>query len=285
MANDSLKSVVDVSAGWQAGLQISLKPKLGRTVLQSVKHYGPLRVQRPFYPEGFVCHLYLLHPPGGLVAGDSLAISLDLESGAQALITTPAAGKLYRVTSHALPQYQGVSAKLRPASVLEWMPQETIVYNDANGELLNRFDLEGDAALIGWDIICLGRRASGEKFTGGRLKQSIEIYRDGVPLFIDRINFVGGSDMLQAPWGMNGLSVSGTMFVTLDKDAKLDLDSLREKIPEGKQWGISQRSDVLLLRYLGDSAESCRRGFEAAWRHLRPIILKRSVHRPRIWNT
>lgn len=285
MINHSTNTVGNVKEGWLAGLQLELKSKKGRTVLLSSKHYGPLRVQRPFYPEGPVCHLYLLHPPGGLVAGDSLAISVELGNTAHALITTPAAGKLYRVMKDALEQYQGVKAKLGAAAVLEWMPQETIIYNDAKGALLNRFDLEDDALLIGWDIICLGRRASGEKYTGGRLKQGIEIYRDGRPLFIDRVTFTGGSEMLKAPWGMNGASVSGTMFVTLGETAKLNLDEIREIIPNGVQWGISQRGEVLLMRYLGDSAESCRRGFEILWQTLRPTLLKRAVHRPRIWST
>jgi urease accessory protein len=285
LINHSMKSIGTAKEGWQAGLQLELKDKKGRTVLLSSKHYGPLRVQRPFYPEGPVCHLYLLHPPGGLVAGDSLAISVELGTRAHALITTPAAGKLYRVMKNALDQYQGVKAKLASGAVLEWMPQETIIYNNARGTLLNRFDLEGDALLIGWDIICLGRRASGEQYTGGRLKQCIEIYRDGKPLYIDRVTFNGGSDMLKAPWGMNGASVSGTMFITLGEDTKLSLDDIREKIPKDAQWGISQRGEVLLLRYLGHSAESCRRGFEVLWQTLRPTLLKIAVHRPRIWNT
>ena len=67
------------------------------TRLTSRSHSGPLNVQRPFYPEGEdVCHVYLLHPPGGLVAGDQLSFSAQLNTGAKTLITTPAANKFYR---------------------------------------------------------------------------------------------------------------------------------------------------------------------------------------------
>lgn len=277
----------DQADGWQASLQLGLVCKAERTVLQTTRHFGPLRVQRPFYPEGPVCHLYLLHPPGGMVSGDNLTIDLQLGAAARALVTTPAAGKLYRVVEQGSPQYQGVSARIADAAVLEWLPQETIVFDGANGELLNCFDLQGSAQLIGWDIVCLGRRASGETFSRGQLKQRIEIYRDGRPLFIDRVNFVGGTDMLQSPWGMRGQAVSGTFFLTLtdDQEKALDMDNLRSQLPNVEQWGLSQRNSVLLVRYLGMSAEQCRRGFELIWQQLRPLLAGRQALRPRIWNT
>lgn len=270
--------------GWKARLSLGLVPRGERTVLASSSHFGPLRVQRPFYPEGPVCHLYLLHPPGGMVAGDDLSIELNLECNALALVTTPAAGKFYRVESYAAPQYQGVQARVKRDAVLEWLPQESIVFNGARGELRNRFDLDEGARLIGWDIVCLGRRASGERFDTGRIQQRIEIFRQGQPVFIDRVEFEGGSDMLCAPWGLRGHSVSATFFAAM-ADARPDIDHLRAALPHGPEWGLTRRGEVLLARYLGDSAETCRRGFEQLWRALRPLLLGRPVHRPRIWNT
>lgn len=270
---------------WQASLTLALRHKGLRTILQTVDHLGPLRVQRPFYPEGAVCHLYLLHPPGGMVAGDVLAISVDVNKAAHTLLTTPAAGKLYRVADGAPPQYQGVHAHLAEQAILEWLPQETILFNGAKGELWNRFELTGSAQLMAWDIICLGRRASGETFDSGEVKQRLEIYRDGKPVFIDRIHFVGASEMLSAPWGMAGEPVCGTFLITVDPRLELSMDALREQLPSGPQWGLSRRGEVLIVRYLGVSAEQCRRGFEAIWRQLRPLLLQREAIRPRIWNT
>ncbi|WP_101758505.1 urease accessory protein UreD [Oceanicoccus sp. KOV_DT_Chl] len=274
--------------GWQASLQLQLKHKGVRTVLQSSVHHGPLRVQRPFYPEGGVCHLYLLHPPGGMVAGDNLTIGLDCQSASQTLVTTPAAGKLYRVAAQASPQYQGVSAKLAAGAELEWLPQETILFNGARGELRNRFDLAADSRLLGWDIVCLGRRASGECFDSGQVKQRIEIYREGRPLLIDRVNFRGGSDMLNAPWGMAQQPVSGTLFATINTGVAISAEALRAVLPAvdtNQQWGLSERNGILLVRYLGNSAEVCRRGFERIWQQLRPTLMIRPMLRPRIWNT
>lgn len=271
-----------------------------RTILKTVDHFGPLRVQRPFYPEGDVCHVYLLHPPGGMVGGDSLAIAINLATGAHSLVTTPAAGKLYRVADGVQPQYQGVRARVADGAVLEWMPQETIVFNGARGELLNRFELEGSAQCFGWDIVCLGRRASGESFDTGQLLQKIEIYRGAKPVFLDRVRFDGGSAMLAQPWGMNGKTVSGTLFATAPAGQAFDRDSLRSALSTDSQWGLTVRQtmstlapdatpcsgeQMLLVRYLGDSAERCRQGFERIWQQLRPQLMSRPAHRPRIWNT
>lgn len=272
-------------AGWEAGLRLAFGRNDRGTVLQSAEHFGPLRVQRPFYPEGPVCHVYLLHPPGGMVAGDNLSIALDLEEGTHSLITTPAAGKLYRVAARARPQYQGVSAHVCKGAALEWLPQETIGFNGAVGELRNRFELESGATLIGWDILCLGRRASGETFDSGRLKQRIEIYRDGQPVFLDRMVIEGGSQMQAAPWGLNGQPVVGTLFAALGDCCTPDPDALRAHLPDGLEWGITRRGEMLLARYLGQSSEACRRGFEKLWEVLRPALLQRPAIRPRIWNT
>src|SRR5882672_10633362 len=66
-------------SGWAAHLQLRFAAKSGATFLEHQAHSGPLLVQRPFYPEGpGVCHVYVLHPPGGLVPGDTLALEVDV---------------------------------------------------------------------------------------------------------------------------------------------------------------------------------------------------------------
>jgi urease accessory protein len=108
-------------AGWQARLELGLAQWAGRTVLAHKRHFGPLTVQRPFYPEGGPCHIYLLHPPGGVVGGDRLEIAVEVGEGAHALITTPGATKFYRSAGPRAHQIQHLS--VAGGGVLEWFPQ------------------------------------------------------------------------------------------------------------------------------------------------------------------
>lgn len=277
---------------WPAAIELGLRASDIRTDLVRISHKGPLRVQRPFYPEGDCCHVYLLHPPGGMVAGDTLRVAVTLDSGAQALLTTPSAGKVYRSDLAKTAQCQGVSAELADGACLEWLPQETIVFEGAEAELSNHFALQGSAQLCAWDIVVLGRRASGEGFARGRCRQKIEISRDGKPLLVERTEWLGGSAMLEAPWGMGGASVSGSFFVTMSCDQAM-MDNLRDGLAElavqrnwlAAEWGLSQKRDIFIARYMGNSPEQCRKGFAWLWAQLRPAFNSRKACQPRIWNT
>ncbi|WP_339677786.1 urease accessory protein UreD [uncultured Zhongshania sp.] len=277
---------------WQASIELLFRPNKNRTDLVRSLHKGPLRVQRPFYPEDDCCHVYLLHPPGGMVPGDALRVSLELDTRAQALLTTPSAGKVYRSDTAKTVQSQGVSASVASGACLEWLPQETIVFEGAEAELSNQFHLHGDARLCAWDIVVLGRRASGEGFGRGRCLQKIAISRDGVPVLSERTEWLGGSRMLDAPWGMGGMSVCGTLFATVQCDQDV-MDTLRDGLAElvaskgwlAAEWGLSQKRDIFLARYLGDSPEQCRKGFIWLWSQLRPLLNGRKACPPRIWNT
>ena len=277
---------------WPAAIELGLRAGENRTDLVRISHKGPLRVQRPFYPEGDCCHVYLLHPPGGLVAGDILRVAVSLAAGAQALLTTPSAGKVYRSDLAKTAQSQGVSADVADGACLEWLPQETIVFEGAEAELSNHFALQGDARLCAWDIVVLGRRASGEGFARGRCTQKIEISRDSKPLLVERTEWLGGSAMLNAPWGMAGASVSGSFFATMICDQAM-MDKLRDGLVElaeqstwlAAEWGLSQKRDIFIARYLGDSPEQCRKGFAWLWSQLRPQFNGRTACSPRIWNT
>ena len=123
-----------VPEGWLARLELELDVRAGRTILQRKHQVGPLTVQRPFYPEGNVCHLYLLHPPGGVVGGDRLEIELIVASGAHALVTTPGAAKFYRSAGKAEIAQQCL--KVAEGGLLEWFPRGTIFVS--RGETAHR---------------------------------------------------------------------------------------------------------------------------------------------------
>ncbi|WP_250667740.1 urease accessory protein UreD, partial [Escherichia coli] len=146
--------------GWQATLDLRFQQAGGKTVLASAQHVGPLTVQRPFYPEEETCHLYLLHPPGGIVGGDELTISAHLDPGCHTLITMPGASKFYRSSgAQALLRQQ---LTLAPQATLEWLPQDAIFFPGANARLSTTFHLCASSTLLAWDLLCLGRPVIGE---------------------------------------------------------------------------------------------------------------------------
>lgn len=283
---------------WYASLSLKLGARAGKTRLLAASHQGPLRVQRAFYPEGAHCHLYWLHPPGGLVTGDELSLSAQLLPGAQVLLTTPSAGKIYAVdgentqqplTGQARPQLTGFSLSQAQDTYLEWLPQETLVFNGANVRFSTRFDLTGNARLFAWDLLCLGRPASSQWFEKGRCLTSLEVWQDGKPLQIERTDLAAGARFFNAPWGLKGAHTLGTCLATLvlsrDEQEEL-LAALSEHYGQGDNlWGLTQKGGVLLVRYLGRDTAVAKAGCVFVWQHLRPKLIDRPACLPRIWAT
>ena len=270
-------------SGWEARLALRFEQRAGRTVLAHRSHEGPLVVQKPFYPEGDVCHVYLLHPPGGVVGGDRLAIEIEVANDAHALITTPAAGKFYRSAGPASIQEQLLS--VAPGAALEWLPQETILYARCRASLSTRVTLAPGARFMGWEVLCLGRPAAGEHFDAGLCRHRLELWCGDRPLLIERSTIAGGSELLRAPWGFGGRTVSGTLLATPADEALLATVREAVTVEHDDLFSATLLDSVLLCRYLGDSAESARRCFADAWRAVRPALLGREAQPPRIWRT
>jgi urease accessory protein len=268
---------------WEARLGVRFGLNDGRTVVREREHQGPLQVQRAFYPEGpELCHLYLLHPPGGLVAGDRLDVTIDVDPAARALVTTPAAGKVYRGDARP-PATVRQRLRVGAGASLEWFPQETIVFQGGRVELETRVDLEPGAAFLGWELVCLGRPAAGEAFEQGSCRQRFELWRAGRPLCLERARFDGGAPALKARWGLAGAPVCATLLAA---PVAGPLDGIRALGVEAPELAsASLLGDVLVCRYLGASAERARRHFARVWELVRPALIGRPSHPPRIWST
>ncbi len=275
-----------LNTAWHAHLELDFEQRAGTTVLARREHFGPLRVQKALYPEGeAVCHAIVLHPPSGIAGGDRLEIRAHVGSGAHALLTTPGAGKWYR--SAAPLAEQRLVFAVSAGGTLEWLPQETIVFDGARAVMDTRVELAADARFIGWEVLCLGRRASGETFAHGALNLATRIERGGQPIWLERGRIKGGSALLDSPAGLAGFSVAGTMLasgaeVAPDRLAACRAVAVRET---GARHGLSVLPDLLVARYLGHSSEAARHWFSELWRLLRPAFAGREAVTPRIWNT
>jgi len=267
--------------GWRAGLRLQFSARDARTWLSRREHYGPLRVQRPFYPEpSGACHTYLVHPPGGIVGGDELDIRVDVTTGAHALLTTPAATKFYRSDGRVARQVQQITLA---AAALEWLPQETIFYPGAQARSSTRIELGEGAKFIGWEIPCLGLPARGEYFDTGQLALDLELWRGGQPVFVDRLRIDGASVSAGAKSDLAGHHAIGTLLAYPAEPALLAL--ARETIGENANVAATLVDGVLMCRALGSQAEQVRRIFVSLWQAIRPQLLGRPAVLPRIWAT
>ena len=273
-----------LSSGWQAELHLGFTRRGEATLLSDCRHRGPLRVQKALYPEGeAVCQAIVLHPPSGIAGGDHLNIHVDAASGARAQCTTPGAGKWYR--SGGPDASQRLHFRVADEAVLEWLPQETIVFDGARAHMDTRVHLTGTARYIGWDILCLGRAAAGERFRQGRIDLSCRIERDGRPIWLERGSLHGDDPMLASPAGWGGATVCATLIATAPPAPDL-LAACRAIAPaDGARHALTALPGVLIARYLGDSSEAARLWLADIWTLLRPAILGRPALPPRIWNT
>ena len=278
-----MSAVVATENGWLANLSLKFSGREDKTIISHRKHYGPLVIQKPFYPEGEVCHVYLLHPPGGVVGGDQLTLDIEVNKVGHALVTTPAAGKFYRSDGRVAKLKQ--SLRVEAGSTLEWLPQETILFSGCEVKMQTIVQLEGDAQFVGWEILCMGRPACGELFDKGSARQHFEIWRDNKPLMLDRSQLAGKDDVLSEMWGMQNYTVTGTMMVVnVDKEM---LRKVRENLPILSDGLISATliNDVLVCRALAHQAEYIRFAFIDVWKELRFDLLGRKASEPRIWLT
>ena len=270
---------------WQAELCLGFSRREGRTILTSRDHRGPLVIQKMLYPEGdAVCHAIILHPPGGLAGGDRLEINITAAAKAHALLTTPGAGKWYKANGASASQR--VVIDVADNALIEWLPQETIVYDAAEAQWCGEVHLAQSARYAGWEIICLGRQACGEQFRQGELRQSLKIFRSNRIIWGEHANLKGGDRLLNSAAGLRGQPVFATFVVAAGAVPSELLAQCRAiSTADDGFTCVTALPEIFVGRYLGRSTQSARLYFEQLWALLRPWYAGMAAQRPRIWNT
>jgi len=272
----------------RARLSLGFADDAGTTRLIERSHFGPLRVQKPLYPEHpSVCHAIIVHPPGGVVGGDELSISARVGDHAHAFITTPGAAKWYRANGHV--SKQDIQLEVGANASLEWLPQETIFFNESRVRLEQSISLAAESTYIGCEILCFGRTASGESFSSGMVSQKTSIRRGGKLIWFEQGSLRGDSAAMKSPLGMAGKTVCATLIAAGKTVPAPLLGNIREDAGNAMNglgsFGVTQLKSVLVARYLGDSSEIARQVMTRVWQRLRPELLQRDAAVPRIWNT
>lgn len=284
---------------WLAHLSLEFSLTDYGTQLTKTQRLGPLSIQKAFYPEGKDCaHIYLLHPPAGIVSGDELRISVTNHDGAHSLITTPGGNRFYRAREDLnigdSKQVQITTLNIKGQSKCENFPLETIVYNGADG--FNKVDIHllSSSVYLGWDITCLGLPSSDQPFEKGQYTQLNRLFCDDKLIYHDRIHISAENQLLKHSAGLNNNSVFATFLVyaptqlSCKAQRKTLVETLREEIITAEAQTLLSITDIdglLVIRYLGAQAAQCKKLFISLWQIIRPVVLNKAGLQPRIWHT
>ena len=273
---------------WRAELKLDYTHESQRSVARYL-HQGPLRILQSLYPEGDqICHNVLVHPPGGLVGGDTLDIQVSVAKGAHGLVSTPGATRFYKSGGH--PALQQVVAHVSEGARLEWLPLEAIAYNDCEATNRAIFNLAPSAELITWDVTALGLPSSDMAFTQGHFQQHVEI--PGV--WLERGNIRGeDTRWLNSPLGLaGGKCLASLVFASgsaIDSDRTTQaLEAAREVIeshPLRLQAGITcAHPQVIVLRVMSPLVEPTMDLLKKVWAIWRHTLWALPSTPPRIWS-
>lgn len=273
---------------WNATLALDYTHQAGKT-LAHFRHSGPLRILQSLYPEGdAICHNVIVHPPGGLVGGDTLELAFSAATGSHGLITTPGATRFYRSTGE--PALQNTRLTLEAGARMEWLPLEAICYSGCLAENRLTMTLAPGAELIGWDVTALGLPAAGQPFENGSFRQHIEV--PGV--WLERAQLAASDTLLMnSPLGMAGhRCMASLFFVTggkLERNRRqLALDCAREVIEahalSPTAGATSPDAQVVVVRVLAPVVEPAMALLRQVWQAWRAQLWQQAASTPRIWS-
>ena len=272
---------------WPGKLDLRFTRTANRTILCGRRHFGPLRVQKPLYPEGpEVCHVVVVHPPGGLADRDDLSVHITVEQGAHAVITTPGATKWYKAKEGSAFR---TTINLGTGAFLEWLPNENIYFANASARTFCRVELADGAVACGWDMHMLGRIASAESWDTGLLRAASEFVReDGSLIWSERTILQAGSDLIRAHQGLDRYPIFGTLWCVGARYESKTVEELAAELPSTLtlRAGISLLpQEVLLVRAVGRQIEPVRSLMIDCWSRIRPMVMGRKAQALRLWST
>jgi urease accessory protein len=257
----------------------------GATRLKDLYNRDPLRLLFPAPGPGEPPHAVLVTTSGGLVGGDSLEIEAAMEEGAQALLMPQAAEKIYGST--------GADCRIRVRLTaandgwLEWLPQETILFEGARLDRLTRIDAAPGASLLAGEMLVFGRIARGERLSRGLVRDAWEVRRGGRLVWADALHMEGDlASVIDDPACFDG-AVAYATAIYVGEDAGERIDAARnllERDASGTLAGASLVNGVLVLRWLGADALDLRRAFGGFWAGFRAQIQGLPEQLPRLWN-
>jgi urease accessory protein len=231
-------------------------------------------------PHGAALEIVAVNTAGGVADGDRISIALSAGPGTALRFATQAAERIYRARVGSDPALIDVTLRVSAGARLDWLPQETILFDGAALRRRTVVEMAADARFLGVEALIFGRAAHGETLRSLRLNDSFVIRRGGVTVLHEAIRLHGDAAMiLRQPAAANG-AYAVAILIYAAPDAGGLLTRLRGALDAAPgESGASAWNGLLVARMLAADAGALRAAIASAVRVLRAEPL------PRVWNT
>jgi urease accessory protein len=249
--------------------RIAFQAAGGRTRLARLEQRAPLRALFPRVPAGELIEAVLVNTGGGVVGGDRLAVEVEAGADAQVRVTSQAAEKIYRSAGPTCALETRLIAG--PEAWLEWLPQETILFDGARLRRSLRVEAADGARLLAADMVVFGRRARSESFRDGLFYDRWEVRVGSRLVWADALRLANRPGaVLSGPFSFAGAGAFATViYIAPDAEDRVDLARDLAAWPDVRS-GATCIGPVLVVRWLARDPAALRaalRRFSVGFRH------------------
>ena len=268
---------------------VSFKESGGATRLDALAHHDPLRVLFPRPLPGDPPTAAMVTTSGGLVGGDRLDIRAAAGPDARALVLQQAAEKVYRSTGP--DTHVSVTLAGDAGSWLEWLPQETILFDRARLRRRTLIEAAPGARILAGEMLVFGRIAMGERLATGLVRDEWQVRRAGRLVWADALHLDGDFSVTLARAACFDSAAAMASAVYVADEAETALEKAREILARtgsaaghGPRSGATLVNGVLVMRWIGPDAAEVRGAFGAFWQEFRAAIGGLPGRLPRLWH-
>ena len=269
--------------------EVGFVRRQGETRLDHLYQHDPMRVLFPTPPVGEPPCAVLVTTSGGLVGGDRLDISVAAGPDTQVMAMAQAAEKVYRSAGD--DGRIDVRLSVKKNAWLEWLPQETILFDGARLRRRTIIDLQPGGRILAGEILVFGRIASQERLAHGLLREEWQVRREGRLVWADALHLEPGpgggdlQDIFADPACFGGATAQATAIYA-DDDPGRHLELARSLLghnDDGLRAAASVVNGVLVVRWLGPDPAHLRSAFGEFWAGFRHAAAGLPATLPRLW--
>lgn len=266
----------------RGGCELVLTGRSGATRLAHLYQHDPCRILFPRVDPGEIATAIVANTAGGLAGGDSVAIDIAVAEGGRAVVTGQSAEKIYRSLGPATEQRVGL--RVADGGWLEYLPQETILFDGARLERTIDIAVDGGARFMAGDIVVHGRTARGERFDRGLLHDRWTVRVDGRLVWADALRLEHDIQAVRCHAAGFGGAIAHATLLYVAQDAAERLAMLRDLVEEsGVRGGATCLGPVLVARLLAGETAPLRRAVARLWSALRAEAAGLPGTVPRVW--